>query len=249
MKLQILGSGSSGNCYIFETDNGEEALILEAGIRLSDVKKAIKHKVEKLNNTGCFITHEHLDHSRYMKAMLADSIDVYASAGTIEAMGLKSHRLHTVKDSIPVKVGSFTVLPFNAKHDAKEPLGFLIKQAEMGNTLFLTDSYYVEYKFENLNNLLVECNYSDEILEANMFSGRVNPFVAKRIKESHMSDTTLKEMLLANDLRAVNNIVLLHLSDSNSNALKFANEIHELTKTAVTVATKNTAITLNKHPF
>lgn len=37
MKLVVLGSSSSGNCYVL--DAGDEALILEAGIRLNEVKR------------------------------------------------------------------------------------------------------------------------------------------------------------------------------------------------------------------
>lgn len=35
--IKSLGSSSSGNCYIL--DNGNEALIIEAGIRFIDVKR------------------------------------------------------------------------------------------------------------------------------------------------------------------------------------------------------------------
>ena len=96
---------------------------------------------------------------------------------------------------------------------------------------------------------MVECNFSEEILAANIATGRVNPFVAKRVQTSHMSDTTLETMLLANDLSVVNNIVLLHLSDANSNALKFANRIHEISGKSVTVAERNTIMQFNKYPF
>ena len=37
MKLRVLGSGSSGNCYILE--NEAEALIIEAGVPFMEVKK------------------------------------------------------------------------------------------------------------------------------------------------------------------------------------------------------------------
>ena len=40
MKLNVLGSDSNGNCYILQTDT--EALIIEAGVRMPDVKKALK---------------------------------------------------------------------------------------------------------------------------------------------------------------------------------------------------------------
>ena len=39
MRLNVLGSDSNGNCYILQTDT--EALIIEAGVRMSDVKKAL----------------------------------------------------------------------------------------------------------------------------------------------------------------------------------------------------------------
>lgn len=37
MNLKVLGSGSSGNCYILE--NATEALVIEAGLPLMEVKK------------------------------------------------------------------------------------------------------------------------------------------------------------------------------------------------------------------
>ena len=42
MKLKCLGSGSSGNCYILESDT--EALIIEAGLPLKEVKIALGFK-------------------------------------------------------------------------------------------------------------------------------------------------------------------------------------------------------------
>ena len=45
MELKVLGSSSSGNCYIL--DNGSEALIIEAGIRFMEVKKALDFNISK----------------------------------------------------------------------------------------------------------------------------------------------------------------------------------------------------------
>lgn len=56
MELKVLGSNSSGNCYIIE--NNDEALIIEAGIKLSEVKKAIDFNISKIR--GVLISHEHL---------------------------------------------------------------------------------------------------------------------------------------------------------------------------------------------
>ena len=62
MKLVVLGSSSSGNCYVL--DAGNEALILEAGIRLNEVKKVLGFNIRKV--VGCLITHQHGDHAKYI---------------------------------------------------------------------------------------------------------------------------------------------------------------------------------------
>jgi hypothetical protein len=64
-----------------------------------------------------------------------------------------------------------------------------------------------------------------------------------------MSYDTCKETLLANDLSAVNNIVLIHLSDLNSNATEFQSGIAEATGKTVHVASKGMEIDFNKIPF
>ena len=39
MRMTILGSSSKGNCYVLQNDS--EAIIIEAGVKLSEVKKAL----------------------------------------------------------------------------------------------------------------------------------------------------------------------------------------------------------------
>ena len=70
-----------------------------------------------------------------------------------------------------------------------------------------------------------------------------------RTLESHMSLEHLKEMLTANDLTAVNNIVLIHMSGRNSQQDAFVREIAEHTGKHTMAATKGLTIELNKTPF
>ena len=55
MKLRCLGSGSSGNSYILEASDG--ILLIEAGIPLMEVKKALRFDLSKVR--GCLISHRH----------------------------------------------------------------------------------------------------------------------------------------------------------------------------------------------
>ena len=64
-----------------------------------------------------------------------------------------------------------------------------------------------------------------------------------------MNLSTCKELLQANDLSKVNNIVLIHLSDSNSNAKQFQQEITATTGKKVYVAEAGLTIDFNKQPF
>lgn len=56
MVLKVLGSGSSGNCCILESDT--EALIIEAGIDFKSLKVAIDFNIRKI--VGVVISHSHL---------------------------------------------------------------------------------------------------------------------------------------------------------------------------------------------
>ncbi|MBU3226779.1 MBL fold metallo-hydrolase [Clostridium algidicarnis] len=240
MKLKVLGSGSLGNCYILEGE--KETLIIECGLPYKTILKGLDFNLS--NVVGCLVSHEHKDHSKALKDMLYNGIGIYTSFGTIQEF-LKEcktiethHRLNFIKSEEQFKVGGFTILPFEVEHDAAEPLGFLIQHKEMGKLLFITDSYYCKYKFKGLGHILIECNYSNEILQT-----RELPKTLKgRIIKSHFGLENVKDFLKATDLRQVKDITLIHLSDSNSNAKDFKEEIERLTGKPTYIADKRLQI-------
>lgn len=234
MRLKILGSSSKGNCYILENDS--EALIIECGINMHEIKKALNFSFAKV--AGCLLTHEHGDHAKYVKDLLLVGIGVYTSRGTVRALELPidHHRLNIIKAGEVFQVGSFKVLPFKVQHDVAEPLGFIINHPETGNILFITDSFYVSDTYKNIHNIIIEANFSQEIIDRKVKDGAGLEFLRNRIFKSHMSLETCKATLKANDLSKVNNIVLIHLSDSNSNAILFRQEIEATTGKKVYVA-------------
>ncbi|GHT09044.1 MBL fold metallo-hydrolase [Bacteroidia bacterium] len=251
MELKIIGSSSAGNCYVF--DNGRESLIVECGISFQEVKKAVNFDISRI--VGCLISHEHGDHARHVNKFLDARIKVFASMGTINALGIvpmyEKPKFYPIglKANAKQTIGNFMVLPFSVQHDAAEPFGFLIHHHEMGTTLFATDTCYLAYKFSGLNNILIECNYRQDILERNTDLDLIPQAQRDRTMQSHMSFSTCFNVLKENDLSAVNNIVLIHLSDSNSNALDFQKGIQEATGKTVHIAEKGMTINFNKSPF
>jgi phosphoribosyl 1,2-cyclic phosphodiesterase len=246
MKLQVLSSSSYGNCYLFY--NRSETLIVEAGVKFSEVQKALNYDLSTV--VGCLVSHEHLDHMGRVEEFLQAAIPVYCSRGSVDRFNFKGLRRPEVcSHEKAFCLGNFKVLPFEIEHDATEPLGYLISHPETGKILFLTDTYYSEYTFKNLSHILVEANFADHILEENIASGRVEPFRKKRLLQSHMSLETCKDMLSANDLSQVINIVLLHLSSQNADPDYFKSEIEKHTGKIVNIATKGLTININKEGF
>lgn len=245
MELIINASSSAGNSYLLRTSKG--TLALEAGVPLKSILLINDLGIDDL--IGCLVTHEHGDHAKYVSGYVSMGVDVYASAGTLDALHYTSHRLNVLTPNKEVTIGEFKILPFLVKHDAKEPLGFLINHPESGNILFLTDTWFCPYKFRNLNHMIVEANYDENILNDNLFQGVVHQKVYNRVKESHMELQVLKRMLRENDLSQVHNIVLIHLSGQNSDATKFHREITELTGKNVHIASRGKVIDFNITPF
>lgn len=176
-------------------------------------------------------------------------IDVYTSPGTIEALKLNSHRAKHVEAGKKYSVGNFDVIPFDVKHDCPQPFGYMVRHKEMGVMVFLTDSFYSPRKFKDVNHFMVEVNYDPIILQENVNKGVIPAFVARRVMESHMSIDTCIDLLKANDLSKVVNIVLIHLSDSNSNPEDFKERVKKATGKNVIVARKNMKINFDQIPF
>ena len=182
MKLSILGSSSSANCYVLHND--KEALIIEAGVTIQNVKQVLDFNISKV--VGCFVTHEHGDHSKYVEQYLKASIDVMSSKGTIDNIVIKGNRKPLAIEKYKIlQYGSFRVFAFDTQHDCQEPIGFLINHEEIGMLLFATDTYYLKHTFSKLNNIMIECNYSNSILNENVKNGTVN-YMRKRELSSHI---------------------------------------------------------------
>jgi phosphoribosyl 1,2-cyclic phosphodiesterase len=225
MKITSLASSSRGNCYLIQ--DGVSSLLVECGIQLKKIRQHIK--LSDLD--GCLISHEHQDHSKYAKEIIKYT-GIWASEGTLSEIdvGPYSYRTTAVKASEDFKINTFTIIPFEVQHDAKEPFGFLVYSHHLNEKLlFATDTFYIKPRFQGLNYIMVECNYASDILKANIDSGKIPKVVAKRLFESHFELENVKSFLKAQDLSTVKEIHLLHLSDGNSDAARFKREVQELT--------------------
>jgi len=197
--------------------------LLDAGLRLPEIRKALNFQVSSLS--AALATHPHRDHCRGIPDLIKSGVDCYLSQATADSLGLVSHRLKIISAMQQFTVGTFRILAFNLVHEV-ECLGFLLANKNGKKLAYITDSAYCPYVFKGLNFILIEANYSIELLKKNK---NLASQVKQQIMRDHMSLETVLNFLKANDLSKVREIYLLHLSDANSDAEMFKREIQELT--------------------
>jgi phosphoribosyl 1,2-cyclic phosphodiesterase len=232
IEIKPLASSSAGNCYM--VTDGKTNLMLECGLRFKDIQRGLNFQMSSI--AGCLLSHEHGDHGKSVKDVMKAGIDIYASNGTLGALGISGHRAIPIESKKQFTIGSWTILPFDVQHDVAEPLGFLLSNTVGEKLVFITDSYYCRYKFSGLTHIMLETNYSLRILDENIADGRVPSGMKNRLIKSHFSLENAKDFLRANDLSKVQEIWLLHLSDTNSDEALFKREIQELTGKLVFIA-------------
>lgn len=215
MQLHVIGSSSKGNCYILESSS--EALILEAGCKLMEVKKALHWQLSKV--VGCAVSHEHNDRAGYAAEYAAAGIKVLALPAVQQAKGIKRNAI-AVELGKAYKMGSFVLQPFAVMHDVP-CVGYMVKQQELGKLVFFTDTFACKYRFKGVSTYMVEANYCDELLEANIEAGKVPMLLRNRLMTSHMELHNTIGFLRSSDLSSVRNIVLVHLSAGNAEAARF----------------------------
>lgn len=227
MDIQVIASGSTGNCY--RISDGKTVLLLDAGIPFKQIQIGLHFQTS--NITGCLVTHRHGDHAKAIPQLLKRGIAVYGPKDLQQVyQGIK-----VLQPLEPLPIGTMMVIPFGVEHDV-ECYGYQISSAETGEKLiYVTDTAYVKFRFSGLTHLMVEANYADDIMMHNVHEKNLPGFVAARIMQSHMSIDTLLQFLKANDMSKVRQIYVLHLSNGNSDAARFKDLIQRQTGAEVYV--------------
>lgn len=211
MMLTCLGSGSSGNCYLLHND--VECLVIEAGLPLMEVKKAIGFNIKKI--VGVVAGHCHQDHSKYVSEYEKIGIPVFKPYDGMTNMDLKGG------------VG-FKIQAFDLVHDVP-CYGFYITHPDMGSLVYASDTEYIKWKFSSVNHILVEANHDADIVDRN------DPNFS-HVVTGHMSIQTASRFISTNDNTALRNVVLIHLSSKNADESVFKEKIQKITSANVYIA-------------
>lgn len=240
MILKCLASGSSGNCYLLNSET--ETLILDCGIPVKEIKKGLNWDISRV--VGVCVTHAHLDHSKSVKDFERIGIPVFAPYKSLEPMSLNGWQGTIQAFDLTDKDGHFKHT--NADGTECPCYGFLITHPDLGRMLYITDTELVKWRFKDINHILISCNYQKKYIEDENLAKRNHVF------RGHMELETVKEFIKANNSDSLQNIILCHLSNDNSNPEECKAEVEKVGKCPVYVARKGLEVEFrskNECPF
>jgi len=228
LRVTILGSGSSGNCTLLETERTR--LLVDAGFgkketlrRLAAAGRAVDHL------DGIVISHEHSDHIGCLAQVLGQwRATVYLNEAThtevLRILPETSHkrldRIEHIRAGQRFVVGDIEVSPFAIPHDAVDPLGFTFR-ANGTKVAIVTDLGYlpelVKVHLRDSDCLMLESNHDLEMLKVGPYPWHIKQRVMSRT--GHLSNHAVSEFLAdpdGFDARA-RYVILAHLSETNNN--------------------------------
>lgn len=197
--LKVVGSSSRGNAYALEAGGG--ILLLECGMPLREVKRAVGYRISEVR--GCLLTHAHGDHAGRLREYLAAGITVCTNREAAEAAGGLPLAM---PERRPFSLGGFTATPFYVPHDGTPCFAYVVEHEGMGRLLFATDFMYLPYTLRGweISHFLIECNYDAGS------PGRGDPNYLHRIR-GHASLQTAAEIIRVNRTPALRSVVLCHV--------------------------------------
>ena len=124
-----LNSGSNGNCYYIS--NGEDAVLIDAGISCRETEKRMQRLGLSMNIVrAIFISHQHSDHVNGLRVLSKKySLPVYITQPThaYARLVLDSERVRYFSNADTILIGAISVTAFLKRHDAADPHSFIVE--------------------------------------------------------------------------------------------------------------------------
>ncbi len=221
MRFCVLGSGSRGNCTLFESKN--TSILIDAGFSGIEIEKRLVSIGRSLGDIqAILVTHEHRDHVNGVGVLSRrGNIPVYANKLTHQASAnIVGDLAHSVvfDTGTPFVINDFEIHPFSISHDTVDPVGYVVSDGvntagcctDIGKITKLTC-----YHLKRCHGLVLESNHDPLMLQDGPY-----PFSLKQRVRSTQGHLANEEAgLLLQDLfqeGVLRHVILAHLSEKNN---------------------------------
>lgn len=219
MKVWVLGSGSSGNAVLVESDGTR--VLVDAGFGPRALAGRLKATgVDPSSIDACFLTHDHSDHvSGVARAAKRWGWAVFATDGTAQSPALATVSVTPLPVNAALRIEGLEITALATPHDASEPVGFLATAVSTGARAGIC--YDIGHANENVRALCREVDIL--VLEANhdegmLWAGPYPPWLCQRIAgdSGHLSNRAAAALARDSITSRTAHVVLAHLSEKNN---------------------------------
>ncbi|HEY8090318.1 MAG TPA: MBL fold metallo-hydrolase [Polyangiaceae bacterium] len=219
MRIFVLGSGSTGNCLVVESDG--ERIVVDAGLGPARATERMRELGEDLVSAraplGLFVTHDHGDHAAHA-APLARALrgPLYAHDGAALPRARSRLEVRPYVPGRPVPVGPFVVEALVVPHDAPH---VALRIAAGGKRIaVVTDVGHVTRELRAFlaacDHVLLESNYCPRLLETSPYPMSVRRRVGGPL--GHLANEQAAELARALENTRVQALTLVHISRANN---------------------------------
>lgn len=218
MKVDILASGSAGNCIALRSS--ETTILVDAGIAKTKIeKKLLEVGIRPDSIKAILITHAHSDHVKGLPLSNKYKIPVFAAEGewrSINGVDEENKWSFTAGDDFGVH--DFWVQSFKTHHDAHDPVGYVVnddkgfKCSICLDTGKVDDEMYTAMEFSNI--YIIESNHEPNMVEVSDYPNSVKARILSHI--GHLSNEQTSEALSKLVNGVGEQIYLTHLSSNNN---------------------------------
>jgi phosphoribosyl 1,2-cyclic phosphodiesterase len=219
MKINILASGSGGNCIALRS--GDTCILIDAGVAKTKIEKRLLDVGIRADQIDAiFITHSHKDHTKGLPLANKYKIPVYAGEEEWKDIISVDDNLREVMNAgedISFGLGLVEVECFATHHDAYNPLGYVIK-SKTGKASICLDTGKVDSEMleamKDSDIYIIEANHDVDMVEASDYPLSVQGRILSHI--GHLSNEQTASALSKLILGRGERIYLTHLSKSNN---------------------------------
>lgn len=224
VRYAVLGSGSSGNSYVFF--DGTTSVLVDQGFSVVELQRRLSSVgIDLCTVSGVCVTHLHPDHAKGVGVLARKlRIPVYLHTKMVEQesvvfekLGIPQECIALVQPGVAFSVGPFTLACFETTHDSGGSVGWHITYD--GTTLMvLTDTG--SYTSEQLglakksDILFLEANYDATMLR----TGPYPLYLKNRISGlyGHLSNDQAMQFIQESEFCG-EHVYFIHLSTTNNN--------------------------------
>ncbi|GAB4341328.1 MAG: MBL fold metallo-hydrolase [Candidatus Abyssubacteria bacterium] len=223
VSVQVLASGSSGNCILIKSEGFN--LLIDAGLSGRELVRRLEcANLAPDEVSALVVTHEHQDHARGVGVFSRRyGVPVYMNSGTLRVLDVgKLPTVQTFETGDTLRFAHLTIHTYPVPHDAADPIGLRIENSAWRIGVALDMGYptrLVKQRLAGVDLLILEFNH-----DVQMLRGCNRPWELKQrilSKRGHMSNDAALLLLCELMHARLQAVVLAHIS-REANDARFA---------------------------